>query len=242
MPRNPGLSDGIPLGFCVVTHRKLINPAIPAKRLAADKLRDLNPYMDKPDETNQKAENQVKVRKERHYRPHVEFYHAVWVHLEHVKDQHDGHFYSRLSALMLGAFTLEAYLNYVGPVVEPGWDDFDKASTMAKLRHIASVLRIEIDASRRPVQTIIALFSFRNRMAHPRADRVVEEYMSTQDDYLENFYSEPRPKWFAFATEENARRCYEDIGILIKQINASLPKPELLPLSDSGWSGSAGPP
>lgn len=28
----------------------------------------------------------VKVRKERHYRPHVEFYHAVSIHLAHVQD------------------------------------------------------------------------------------------------------------------------------------------------------------
>lgn len=198
--------------------------------------------MDTPQKTKSNVKTKVKVRKERDYRPHAEFYHAVRIHLEHVKAQHEGHFYSRLSAFILSAFTVEAYLNYVGPKVEPGWDDFDKASPLAKLRHVASVLNVKTDDSRRPMQTIIELFIFRNRMAHPRASRVIEEYESTEDEYLKEFYSEPRPKWFGFATEVNARRCYEDVGLLIKTINNSLPKPELLPLSNNGWSGSAGPP
>lgn len=140
---------------------------------------------------------------------------------------------------MLSAFTVEAYLNYIGPQVESGWDDFDKSSPIAKLRHIASVLDIKLDDSRQPMQSIIELFAFRNRMAHPRAAHVVEEYESNVQDYHIDFHSEPRPKWFAFATETNARRCYKEIAALIGSINAQLPTPEVLPLSDMGWSGSA---
>lgn len=184
----------------------------------------------------------VKVRKECDYRPHAEFFHAVGVHLQHVKDQHHGYFYSTLSAIMLSAFTVEAYLNYVGPLVEPDWEDFDKASPLAKLRHVAAVLRLTLDNSSRPMQTIIELFKFRNRVAHPRSDRVVEEYENTDDEYLKDFYSEPRPKWFAFATEANARRCFEDVEQLVEEINTKLPKPEISPLSSKGWSGSAGSP
>jgi hypothetical protein len=211
-------------------------------RLARNFYQALTLSMDKPSEGKPAANTKVKVRKERDYWPHAEFYHAVWVHLEHVKEQQQGHYYSLLSAFMLSAFTIEAYLNYVGPKVEPGWADFDKASPLAKLRHVASVLGIKLDDSRQPMQTIIELFSFRNRMAHPRPVRVVEEYESNQDDYSKDFYAAPRPKWFAFATESNARRCYEDVAALIETINASLPTPELIPLSDRGWSGSAGPP
>jgi hypothetical protein len=183
----------------------------------------------------------VKVRKERHYRPHTEFYHAVSVHLSHVKEQHPGHYYSLLSAFLLSAFTLEAYLNYVGPVVERAWDDFEKSSPLAKLRHVACALGISLDSSMRPMQSIIELFTFRNRMAHPRASQVVEEYLSTSEEYQKDFYVEPRPKWMAFATEDNASRCHEDVGALIELINSKLPSPELLPLHDNSWSGSASP-
>jgi hypothetical protein len=181
----------------------------------------------------------VTVRKERHYKPHAEFYHAVSVHLPHVQEQHPGFYYSLLSAFLLSAFSLEAYLNYIGPLVEPGWRDFDRAATLAKLRHVACVLDVQLDASRRPIQTIIELFAFRNRMAHPRDSQVVEEYTSTPEDYQSRFYTEPRPDWFAFATEQNASRCYDDIGATIELFNSNLPEPEPFPLLSSGWTGSA---
>lgn len=181
----------------------------------------------------------IKVRKERYYRPHTEFYHAISVHLKHVKAQQPGCYYSLLSAFLLSAFTLEAYLNYVGPMVERGWEDFDRSSPLAKLRHVACLLGLSLKSSTRPLQTIVALFSFRNCMAHPRALPVVEEYSCTLVRYESDFYKEPRPPWMAFATEQNACRCYEDVGALIELINSKLPLPETLPLHDSGWSGSA---
>lgn len=181
----------------------------------------------------------VKVRKELDYRPHAEFFHATSVHLTHVKEQHPGFFYSLLSAFIMSAFTFEAYLNYVGPIVEPDWDDFDKASPLAKLRHVACVVGLPLDSSRRPLQNVLELFRFRNSMAHPRPCPVVQEYLSTPDEYQKDFYSEPRPKWMDFATEKNALQCHEDVGELIKMINAKLPTPDLSPLSAMPWSGSA---
>ena len=181
------------------------------------------------------------MRKERHFKPHADFYHAVSVHLKHVQEQHAGYYYSLLSALLLSAFSLEADLNYVGPLIERGWSDFDRAPTLAKLRHVACVLGVQLDPSRRPFQTIIELFAFRNRMAHPRDSQVVEEYTSTPEEYQKRFYTEPRPNWLAFATERNARRCYDDVGATIELLNSKLPQPEHIPLSSSAWIGSASP-
>jgi hypothetical protein len=181
----------------------------------------------------------VKVRKERHYRPHAEFFHAAHVHLEHVKERQRGFYYSLLSAFLMTAFTLEAYLNYVGPIVERGWEDFDKATPLAKLRHVACVVGVPIDSSSRPMQSIIELFTFRNRMAHPRAMHIVEEHLSTPEEYQKDFYSEPRPDWMAFATENNALRCHRDVGAIIEAINSKLPVPDAFPLMDMPWSGLA---
>lgn len=182
--------------------------------------------------------NTVKVRKEGHHRPHAEFYHAAWVHLEHVKEKRDGYFYSLLSAFMMTAFTLEAYLNYVGPIVESGWNDFDKSSPLAKLRHVACAVGLKLDSSRRPIQSIINLFAFRNQMAHPRASHVVEEHLATPEDYQKYLHSEPKPKWMAYATHENALICHKDVGDIIESINSKLPAPEST-LMNMMWTGSA---
>src|ERR1017187_5742124 len=110
--------------------------------------------------------SKVIVRKETHYRPHGDFYHAASVHLKHVEDKVEGHYYSLLSAFLLSAFTLEAYLNFIGPKVETGsgWDDFDKCPTLAKLRHVCSVLGVAVDFGSPPFQSASELFKFRNKM------------------------------------------------------------------------------
>jgi hypothetical protein len=185
------------------------------------------------------VKTKVKVRKERDYRPHADFHHAVWIHLQHAKARHEGWHYSVLSAILLSAFTVEAYLNYVGPALEAGWDDFDKASPLAKLRHVACLLKIEMDFSKRPFQTVNDLFSFRNRMAHPRSESLVVEYISDADGYSKDFYIDIKPKWLVFATEANATRCYEDVEAVVVTINSRLPKPARDPLSNPLTSGQA---
>lgn len=181
----------------------------------------------------------VKVTKQRHFKPHAEFYHATTVLLDHVEKKYEGHYYSLLSSLMMAAFTFEAYMNYVGPLVEPGWSDFDKASTLGKFRHISLKLSYKTDFSKRPCQSIRDLFLFRNRMAHPRDEKLKEEYIATVDDYQEHLYSMSSPKWLAIATEKNARRCVTDLRDIMENLNSRLPNPDISAMYIDGGSGHA---
>ncbi len=181
----------------------------------------------------------VRVRKVRHYRPHAEFYHAAWVHLQHVKEKRDGHYYSLLSAFVMSAFTLEAYLNYLGPKVERAWSDFDRAPVFVKLRHVACIVGLKLDEKKRPFGSVIELFRLRNIVAHPRAESVIEEYSCTPETYQKRFRDEPQPNWKKLLTEKNGQRYHEDVGKLIEQLNAKLEEPEPFPLTSLGWSGSA---
>jgi len=123
--------------------------------------------------------------------------------------------------------------------VETGWEDLDRASTLGKFRHVAALVGYPLDFSKRPHQSIKELFSFRNRMAHPRDERLVEEYSSTPDAYTRDFYSTPSPKWMALVEERSASRLHDDVGEIIRGINLLLPEPEGSPLLIDGGSGSA---
>ncbi len=181
----------------------------------------------------------VKVRKERHFKPHAEFYHAASVHLKHVQDRLPGNYYSLISSVMMTAFAFEAYMNYLGPRVAVGWGDFESSSTLAKYRHIAQILSLDQDWSRRPLQSLKDIFSFRNRMAHPRDEKIVEEYEDSVDHYEKRFYSMASPKWLADVTEKKARQFYEDVGKIMDGLNSRLPVPEALPTMIDGGSGHA---
>jgi hypothetical protein len=186
-----------------------------------------------------KAQKTVKVRRERHYRPHVELYHAASVHLD-LEEKTRGSFYFPLSAMMFSAFTLEAYLNYVGrTAVGSGWEDFDKASPLAKLRHVACVLGVQLDPSCRPMQTVIGLLRFRNRIAHARDEHLVETDTASPEEYERKLHTPPLPKWIELATKAQARRCHEDVAQIVELLNSKLPHPETLPLHWDSWSGHA---
>jgi len=186
-----------------------------------------------------KKKARVRVTREGRYFPHVELLHGAGVHLAHVEAKHDGFFYSLLSSFLLSAFSLEAFLNYAGPKVEKEWTEFERAPTLAKLVHICTVVGVSVDFSRRPFQTINELFQFRNRLAHPRDEKLKIESDEDIESYQGVLYSQPLPKWMEYASVAKARMCSEDIKAIINLIEstAHFDKDRYAPLI--GWSGSA---
>jgi hypothetical protein len=76
-------------------------------------------------------------------------------------------------------------------------------------------------------------------MAHPRDEKLKEEYIATVDDYEKHFYSMSAPKWLAVATEENAKRYVDDLRTVMDELNSRLPKPEIGATFIDGGSGLA---
>ena len=181
----------------------------------------------------------VRVTREGRYYPHVEFLHGAGVHLSHVEAKHDGFFYSLLSSFLLSAFSLEAFLNYAGPIVEKVWSEFDRAPTLAKLVHVCTVVGVSVDFSRRPFQTINELFQFRNRLAHPRDEKLKVQSDEDIESYQTVLYSQPLPKWMEYATVARARTCSEDIQAVFDLIEATPPFEKVRYAPLIGWSGSA---
>ena len=100
-------------------------------------------------------------------------YNGVSIHLKHAEAQEAGSFYYRLSAMLLSAFSVEAHLNHIGPLLFEHWDDQVKRGTSveSKFKLIASYLQLPLDDYRRLNQALRQLTSFRNKVAHAETEK-----------------------------------------------------------------------
>ena len=63
------------------------------------------------------------VTRQREFRAFAELSHAHWVILDNAKTKRDGWFYECLTANILAAFKVEAYLNHLGPLLFRDWEE-----------------------------------------------------------------------------------------------------------------------
>ena len=175
----------------------------------------------------------IVIKRERHYLPHQDLQAAAKYHHEEARKQTKPNKHSIVACLVLNAFAFEAYMNFIGPRVEPGWSDLDWASPLGKLRHIACVLALPLDFGRRPLQTIKALVDFRNRMAHPREARLKHEEF-VESGYDEGSGQELLPDWMQLATLESAKRSCDDLNDVMWMISKKAEKKGIR-FFDTGW-------
>jgi hypothetical protein len=122
-----------------------------------------------------------------------------------------------MASILFSAFTFEAALNHVGAKLVPYWDELERLPWRSKLNVIASCLNIEPDFGRRPYQTLLGLFRFRDATAHGR-DESGEFIFEVKDADISK--SMPRPDAEAlrrssshrvsFCTIENAEASFQD--------------------------------
>lgn len=141
--------------------------------------------------------------------------------LELAEATRDGQLYTVTSALIYCAFTLEAYLNHLGKLQHADWDEIERNyGKRRKYEMLARSAGLQIDYSRRPYNTLVELFAFRDRMAH---GRTVTENVSVLIDAnaprLPQIVSDS--DWQAFATIENARAAIEDVETLVRELHAA---------------------
>jgi len=112
------------------------------------------------------------------------------------------------TSILYSAFALEAYLNFAGDQHINCWKEIEKAlSPLAKINLLAELLAVEIDSSRRPIQTVKEVFEIRNLVGHAKAEIASGEYNSRA--------TAPKPKWEKLCTLQLAERAILDTRALI---------------------------
>ena len=138
---------------------------------------------------------------------------ASYSTLYKAEEHSKGLFYQIMASLTFTAFALEAYLNYLGKTLFKKWDYFERLSPNQKLDIITEKLEVKKEDGKRPFQTIIDLFKFRNDIAHGKSvflkSGPEEKYIDDNDDIkLET-------KWEKYCKLKNAKRAMEDVQKII---------------------------
>ncbi len=162
----------------------------------------------------------VKIKKERQVVTYAELWHTSWCLLKKGQDQEEGSFHQFMGSLVFTAFSLEAYLNHIGPSVFGSWDALERLGPKEKLDIVAEKIGLPIDYGKRPWGIMKELFGFRNDIAHGKSIKVVEQRVvpiRKEDDCMRGFAT---TKWEKFCTRQNAERARDDVEEMVKTIHA----------------------
>jgi hypothetical protein len=166
----------------------------------------------------------VTVSRERDIRIHAELWLTSKCLLERGQEQKKGSFHQFMASLVFTAFTLEAYLNWLGDSLFPHWSYLERLKPEEKLEVISDQLRVSVDNHSRPWQTVKKLFQFRNYIAHGKPENVSTRTVELIDEHLDDKlgeYARTKKDWESFCTREHAEQAIEDVEQIAKTLHAA---------------------
>jgi hypothetical protein len=147
----------------------------------------------------------------------VDLSHGADVLLQNAQSTKRGSYYTLMGSLLLRAFTFEAYVNHLGAEKSTLWPEVETLRVMDKYSLLCKSLGLTPNFSRRPYQTLGALFRFRNSVAHGKSIVLnVEKDVSSKDDPHDHI---PKTEWEEYVSEPNAVRAAEDISQIITEMH-----------------------
>jgi hypothetical protein len=188
----------------------------------------------------------VRIVVEREVSTYAELWHGAKILHDKAESDPSGSHYVFMSALVLYAFTIEAYCNAVGPDLfgtawSDGEDAIERKSPLGKLALISAAVKVPVARGCRPWQTFAMLFRVRNHLAHGKIISVKREdvtaHVPGRHDYLGNVWL--AAPWDEFSTKEHVDRARSDIGSFLKIIHDQLPFETMRLFSFGGGTGSA---
>jgi hypothetical protein len=162
----------------------------------------------------------VNIKKERQVNTYAELWHTSWSLLRQGENQEEGSFHQFMGSLVFTAFSLEAYLNHIGPRVFGNWVTHERLAPQAKLDIVAEKLDLHVDYGKRPWGIMKELFGFRTDIAHGKSVKIVERKVvpiGKEDDCMRGL---AKTKWQKFCTRQNAERARKDVKEMVKALHA----------------------
>jgi len=120
-----------------------------------------------------------------------------------------------LTAQVMAAFAVEAYLNFVGENLFPFWEDVERISVRNKLSMICRHADIRPDFGRRPFQSLVELWKFRDVLAHARTESLSVMQPGPPPESIKY----PETAWEKRCTLAIAERTIEDAEAIVKEIH-----------------------
>jgi len=141
-----------------------------------------------------------------------------WHALEEAKEKEKSSYLNLMTSLVFSAFTIEAYLNYLGEKIIPFWSTIERnLSPAKKLEAIAIQLAQPIDFGRRPFQSFNSIFQVRDLLAHARTEYMKDESIQVLSE--NGTPKLPQAKWQEQITIENVQRYLDDTKEMIEHLH-----------------------
>src|SRR4030042_2128892 len=151
----------------------------------------------------------------------VDLDHGAKVLIMKTKEEEKGSYYTTMAALLLTAFTFEAYLNHLGKEKIIFWDEIESIRVMHKYAVLCKEFKMLPDFSKRPYNTLKSLLIYRNAIAHGRSRigndtlEVTKEVSSQCDPYD----CAPKTHWEEYCTLSNAEQAKKDVTEIIIELH-----------------------
>lgn len=126
--------------------------------------------------------------------------------LDQAKKELDGHrFRWIVPSMAFSVFRVEALCNIYGSHIFPHWEHFESSSFIGKIAMISEFLKLKVDFSAEPWQTINRMKNFRNALAHEKPQKVSATH-EVPEDFREELLPFPEEKRtiLSYSTIENA--------------------------------------
>ena len=88
----------------------------------------------------------------------------------------DYRFRSIVPSMAFSVFRVEALCNLYGSQLFPHWEHFESMSLIGKIAMISEFLKIEVDFSREPWQTLNQMKKFRNALVHAKPQKASDTH------------------------------------------------------------------
>jgi len=159
----------------------------------------------------------VSIEKERHVVTYAELWHTSLCLLKQGQAQEEGSFHQFMGSLVFTAFSLEAYLNHIGPKLfqVQCWNGLERLTPQDKLNVIAEKIGLAIDYGKRPWGIMKELFGFRNDVAHGKSIKVAKVSVVPISKHESDMREFEKTEWEAFCTRQNAERARKDVEEMV---------------------------
>lgn len=177
---------------------------------------------------------------EREFFAHHMLLHAAEREIEEAQKNPVGRFNKCLAAIVLSSLAIEALANAVGSRVASDWESFERLNPLEKLDCLTIDLSIVYDPNKEPWSAIIQLARFRNDIAHPKPELVLEEKILPEVALGKTLFDSPQSQLERKITLGNAQRAHEAVCALKAILTDSLPAEKRFGIYADMWSGSTG--
>jgi hypothetical protein len=183
--------------------------------------------------------DKIKVKRRREFSAHHILIGAARAAVEDAEKQIPGWFYNELTAITMSALSIEALCNSIGKRIIEGWQDYESASPIAKLRILCQCLDISYNQNKEPWATLKWLCKFRNAIAHAKPELIDEEHIWTREEYDNRQKDYPKSKLEKDVTLGNAKKALSAVEQIKDILCKKIPAEDSFGLYCDSWEGSA---